>query len=318
MAADGRALEAEGSRSVRSSIPPRPNRRVPRVGGSDGTSPHAASRGIADAPSTRGRWRFVLRLLAVVAMLGGAVATGRLGVRWLHTSPTFALDAPIVTGTRHLSEAQVLAAAGVRRGTNAFAADPVVVRERLLAHPWIAEATVTRRLPRTLRIAVREHEPAALLVTSDAVYVVSAEGRPFSRVDGTRALDLPVLVGLDPARMAADRAWAGRRLAEAVSLVTMWRTRGLERRAPLEQLHLEADEGWSVHAGDGLLVRLGRAPHEADLARLVRVLDVVRARGIEPAVVFLDGERRPDRVVVRRRRPVEDAAAAPEGGRRPG
>src|SRR4029453_10141985 len=62
-------------------------------------------------------------LVIVAALLG----TAALGVRWLLTPPRFPVSEVEVRGTSRLAAADVLAASGIRRGTNLWRLDPRAV-----------------------------------------------------------------------------------------------------------------------------------------------------------------------------------------------
>ena len=108
-------------------------------------------------------------------------------------------------------------------------------------------------------------------------------------------------------------------MLEAVALLHDYRGAGLWRREALAELHVERDDGLSLTIGDdAMYVRLGHGPFRAKLTRLRTVLDELGRRGARAEYVYLDNERRPDRVTVRVREPEpvpaeeELAAAAAE------
>jgi cell division protein FtsQ len=52
-----------------------------------------------------------------------------------------------IEGGQRLSRNQIIEAARVKKGMNVLAVNLAMVRKRLLAHPWIAEAEVRREIP---------------------------------------------------------------------------------------------------------------------------------------------------------------------------
>lgn len=240
-------------------------------------------------------------VLALVIAVG-AVGVGKLVERHLRTSPAFAARDLTVEGAERLSEGRVLEAAGLARGQNVFEVAPEEARERLEGHPWIAEASVTRRLPDTLRVTVREHRPAALVARDGVVYLVSEEGVVFKRAGPGDPADLPVITGVDRGRFVSDERWRSSLLREVVALLHDYRGAGLWRREPIGEVHVEADDGLSLYIGsDATLVRLGRGPYRRTLTKLRRVIDRLDAKDAQAAYVYLDNVRRPDRVTVKLR-----------------
>ena len=240
--------------------------------------------------------------------LAGAIAVGRLIDRHIRSSPAFALSEVQVEGIRRLSEADVLEVGGLRLGENVFVSSPEEVRARLEGHPWIMTATVGRRLPGSFDIQIREHEAVAVVAmagsddSAGTVFLLGEEGTLFKRVSPNDAVDLPVISGMESARITDDEAWRTSTLLGIVALFHDYRGAGLWRRAPIAEVHVEEDDGLSLYVGrDPVYVRLGSGPYRQKLHRLKRVFDRLEAEGTPPEYVLLDNVRRPDRVTVRLR-----------------
>jgi len=69
------------------------------------------------------------------------------------------------------------------------------VRTRLRALPWIADASVQRRLPDTLVIEVTERKPVALWQLNRRLAAIDISGRVLARDRLERWNDLPILIG---------------------------------------------------------------------------------------------------------------------------
>jgi cell division protein FtsQ len=244
---------------------------------------------------------WLARGLVLIAVTAGAVAGGRLLEQHVRSAEGFATREIEVTGLARLSRAEVLAAAGLALGQNVFEVSPEQARARLLAQPWIADATVTRRLPGTYRIGVREQQPAALLQL-EALYLVSEDGSVFKRAEPADPVDLPIITGVDPEHFRSDLAFRTAVLVNAIALLHDYRDVGLWRREPVAEIHSESDDAFSLYVGnDSMLVRLGERPFRKKLRRLRGILDELRDDATRPAYVYLDNVRRPDRVAVRLR-----------------
>jgi cell division protein FtsQ len=137
-------------------------------------------------------------------------------------------------------------------------------------------------------------------------------------------VDLPIVSGIERERFVRERAWRTALLSEVGVLLEDWRAAGLWRREPIAEIHVEADDGLTLHVGtDAMEVRLGRAPFLPKLRKLRRVLDRLDQEHTRAIYVHLDNVRRPDRVVVRLREepdvvlpetPPSDAEPAPARG----
>jgi hypothetical protein len=119
-------------------------------------------------PDVHWGWR---GLAAVVAVLEAAL------LAWLWLGPAFAVRAVEVTGSRHLTAAQVAAAAGISGNSSVVSIDGTTAQQRLLDQVWIRNATVQPELPGTVVITVSEWEPVAAYHagTSTKVFLLSTQ-----------------------------------------------------------------------------------------------------------------------------------------------
>lgn len=260
----------------------------------------------------------LLKIVVGCAILAGAVALGRLLQHHLQTSPAFAIESIDVQGLSRMERPELLDAAGIKLGTNVFARSPEDVKARLLKHPWIAEATVSRKLPGSFAIRVREREPVALLVVEpcsdanlrsdgdpgcddgSALYLVSDDGKLFKRFDAKDPVDLPVVTGIDRNRFGSDPEFHKTILLEVAQLLHDYRSQGLWEKLPISEIHIEPSDGFSLYVGDSLtLVRLGAAPFAQKLPKMKKVFARLSRENATAEYIYLDNEERPDRVTVR-------------------
>ncbi len=202
-------------------------------------------------------------------------------------------------GNARASAEELLEVSPVQRGDHLLLCDMDLVAAALGRHPWIASVEVERSLPRDLVVRVTERRAAAI-VDLGGLYLVDANGEVFKRAVPGDGLDLPVITGI------AREAWIERReeveplLSAALALLARWAERGLDRREPVSEVHIDPEYGTTLFAGDdGLEVRLGHGALPEKLERLERVLSAVAAEGRRAEVLHLDNRRRPEWVTVR-------------------
>jgi len=117
-----------------------------------------------------------------------------------------------VTGTAHLSRADVVRLSGVTRATNALWLDPRPVELRLEQDPWIADATVSTSFPWTVHIAIAERTPTAAVDRGTGRLLVATDGLSLGFAGRVRGLPLIVmppsgaLEGAPPSLQPAARA----------------------------------------------------------------------------------------------------------------
>lgn len=140
-----------------------------------------------------------LRLTLRLALITGAFAlfnlTLILGYDWITQTDRLGIQAITVTGCRRLTPAMVENQAGLATARNILAVNLSVTRKRLLAHPWIAEARVTRHIPDRLHIDIREHTCLAVLDLGRR-FLLSDQGQVFMELAPGDLPDVPLVTGL--------------------------------------------------------------------------------------------------------------------------
>lgn len=135
----------------------------------------------------------IVRRLLLLALLAGAASSPYWGPRAGRRIDWFGAERVEVTGARLLAPHEVLRASGVAVGLNVWS-DPAPFVAALRRNPAVADAEITRVLPRTLRIRVTEKAPAAL-VQAGTLRPATADGEVLA-VDPSRApVDLPLFTG---------------------------------------------------------------------------------------------------------------------------
>jgi len=135
-----------------------------------------------------------------------ALAAAAIGVGLWHEArnPRFAVEIVAIDGLGHTTPAQVIAAAGLPPGQNAWLIDRGALTRRIEGLPWIGRTTLGLGWPNRLTIKVTERRPVARV----AITPTGGEEEPVLRyalIDDTQRVleitsdpqvqaDLPVLV----------------------------------------------------------------------------------------------------------------------------
>jgi cell division protein FtsQ len=243
----------------------------------------------------------------VRAVFGGALVVAvSVGVAWAarrHVvgSARFAVTDIVVNGAKRRTADEVETEAGIARGQNVFTVDLDRVRARLLNDPWIAEATLGRRLPGTILVQITEREAGAIVALTDS-YLASRDGEIFKRLEPSDPTDLPIITGITSDQVAEDRDGVTAMIRRAQDLASDYEHGPLADRAPLEEIHLGREGSVSLVVGkDGVGIALGGPPFRRKLDEAARVFSELDRRGAKADTIMIDNEARPDRVVVRMR-----------------
>jgi cell division protein FtsQ len=223
-------------------------------------------------------------------------------VRYTRTSPRFAIKTVHVQGNSHRSPEDIARTGGIAPEHNIFTTDLEVAQSRLLGDPWIERVTLRRKLPATILVEVVEREAHALIAIGADLYLATRQGEPFKKYETGDSYDLPVVSGIRAEEVGEDRAAAVRSIRRALDLIADYDHTAPAKAHPVQEAHLEDDGGIVLVVGkDATALHLGRGPYRQSLEQASRVLAELSNRKGQAAVVFLDNDAHPERVVVRMR-----------------
>jgi hypothetical protein len=237
-----------------------------------------------------------VKILLSTAGLGAIAISYQPLIAAVMEMDTFRVADVQVQGVRYLSEDDVVALLGITPQSTVWS-DPEVWSDRVLAHPLVRAATVTRRLPDGLLVEVTERTPIALAPTP-TLEPIDAEGYRLPLDPAAYRLDLPVISTSSTPPEGAQLVPADvRRLVGEVGHLMASDTAFLQRVSSVEWMERGAMMvGWTEPRVDFLL------PAHASPTRLREGLGaladaVAKTPDRLPTVIDLRFE---DQVVVRR------------------
>ena len=242
-------------------------------------------------------------------VLGGVLVVGisvglYAGWQSLYDSERLMVQELVVDGLNRIEEEEIEAYLGEVFGRSILELDLDALAFELRHHPWIEGVTVRRRLPATLIIVVTEFEPG-ILVSLQNVYVANKEGDLFKRLSGRDGLAFPVLTGLSLNATEVDSKNTRAVVRQALEIDEAVSGQG-DIFGRLEEIHYDEDLGWSVvtqlpgKKRKSVRIHLGKLA----LRRISTARDVLvelKRMKKDPAVVWVDGKKNPDRVHIRLR-----------------
>ena len=210
----------------------------------------------------------------------------------LANSAGFRITTVAINGRRQLSQDEVLGIGGVNGRSSLLFLDAAVVRDKLKANPWIAEATVLKLYPGQLRIDIVERSAFALWQRDGRLSVIADDGAVLEPYVSRRFLSLPLVVGKGAETRARD----------FLALLARYPRVNSVTKAAI----FVGERRWNLRLKDGLDVRLPENEVGNALATL-STLDK-EDRLFSRDIVAID-MRLPDRLTVQLS---EDAAKARE------
>jgi len=258
-------------------------------------------------PSSRRRSRLhgVLIAARLVATVLVAVFAVWRGAAWMSGAPALRVAHVTVSGNQRLSRGEVLSLVAGLQGRNILGLDLSEWQARLVASPWVEDATLRRVLPGTVDVTIRERRPMAIGRVGQALYLVDGHGVVVDEYGPAYAdLNLPMVDGLGgrgQARGTMDEsrvALAGRVIASLAAHP--------ELLAKVSLIDVSrAHDAVVMLEGDTALLHLGEESFAERLQQYLDLGDALRERVAEIDYVDL---RFPERLYVR---PHKGASVAP-------
>ena len=190
---------------------------------------------------------------------------------WVTNSAIFDLRALEIRGNAHLSKAQVARVGDLTGEVNVLWTLPGTIERRLESHPRIRQAHVSRTLPSTLTVVIKERRAVAVLPESGAI--VGPDGEVIGNKKQTGAL--PVIFTA-PAVGGADKPFVQGGLAVARALPP-------KLRRLVQDITVGEDGRIQLRLRDGSIVLYGdRSLKAVKAAVLGSVLEWAERTGTKP------------------------------------
>jgi cell division septal protein FtsQ len=248
-------------------------------------------------PKTRTRVRRVRRGALGRAILAAQAAgvlllaglAGWAGYSRVMASERLKVGRVEIRGSRFLAEQEVRDLLGSAVGDNILGLDIEALKARLRSSPWVADASIARALPDTLRVEIKERAPLAL-AEAEQLELMDEDGtliEPYG--PRTAAFDLPIVRGLRGAspQVVRDRAQRAGGLLRDLG----------ELSAEVSEVDVEnAGELRIVLRGAGEVLRMGGPPYRKKLQTYLELRSDLGRRC--PAAEYFDLRFR-DRIFVK-------------------
>lgn len=247
-------------------------------------------------PRWRSRHAFVgAAILAATAIVGGgywawqarlpqqAAESARRSIMGLTADLGLTVEEVFVVGRRQTPREMLIEALDVKRGAPILEVDIHAARERILALPWIGQASIERLLPDTLVLHVIERRPLALWQYMGKLAVIDESGEVVVREDMEPFGHLLVVVGEDAPQHAAGLV---RMLETQPDLMDM-----------VEVAVRVGGRRWNLRLAGNISVRL---PEEDPMEAWQRLAEYQHRHGLLTEKIMMVDLRLPDRLTVRK------------------
>ncbi|MGD9006352.1 MAG: FtsQ-type POTRA domain-containing protein [Desulfobacteraceae bacterium] len=239
------------------------------------------------------------KLVSLVTAVLAASALFMAGYAAVTQSDYFRTKTIRVSGYSRLSREIVLSQAKLSPGDNLLAVNLQLVRKRLLAHPWIAAARVSREIPETMHINIKEHVCMAI-VDLGRKFLLNRSGNIFKECEPNDPRKLPVVTGITYSDLSLGGGAQSQAMTHVLDVLRISRAKGsIIPYKEIRQVHWDPEMGVSLTIwNDKRTIKLGVGQFEAKCSRLEQLLPHLKQNPDWRNFSILDLNN-PDRVVMR-------------------
>ena len=248
-------------------------------------------------PGMRLRGGWLVKIGTWVGLsLSGLVVLGALAFWYLRDHPYFYVVAVRVYGAERVPQRDLIELAQIDRSVSLFRISLERVRARVLKHPWIREALVSRLYPNEIELIVYERKPAAIL-ESEQPYLIASDGYVLGEASQGARGGLPLLVGKLAQPLTPGERVMHPGVAASLAILAQAQTSRYLRDTVITQIDIASPERLVLHTRAGkLVVGPSVAEVEEKLSLLPAIGEVIRKKAQRVTYIDLSFA---DRIVVK-------------------
>ncbi|CAN2043382.1 cell division protein FtsQ [Candidatus Magnetomoraceae bacterium gMMP-13] len=216
-----------------------------------------------------------------------------------------------IINNKWLSKKDILKQADLKSEVNILSLSLAEIKKRLLAHPWIAQVDISRKLPNNLKIIIKERKAFAVLEMAQKQYfIIDENGKIFKKLEASDPGNLVIIKGLEFYDIS-EQNYAGSLAFQSVIKVL---TLSLQKDSILpyrviKKICLDNETGITIIAfKSNMAIELGYDKYNDKYQRLHELLNYILKQKSIANFQFIDMKNM-DRIVVR---PCYEIAAGEE------
>lgn len=189
-----------------------------------------------------------------------------------------------LSGNTALTVEDVIFEGGLREPVNVLQVSTSDLQERLTHDVRIASATVNRRFPLTLEVAIEDRIPLAVVQGEYSYAVIDKEGLVIDSVQAIRQVDVPMITGKRLGNLLLGDSIEQDDVRKALSFLDCLSRDG---QKVFSEINIGNPQNIMAYTRDGITVRLGDGSDIEERAKLAEnMVGDVKARGL--SVEYLD------------------------------
>ena len=203
---------------------------------------------------------------------------------WLNAQEMFVLKNIDVEGNRFVKKSEVLDLLNLDTSRSLFDYNLRQIAQQVSMHPFIKDASVSRRLPDNLIIRISEKEPIAILNQSE-LSLVDENGEQLPEFNSVELLDYPIISNL----VLADEQNGGKEVMEVLRFLRQTREHNFVLYSQISEISFSKNLGVYFYLTENAItVIVGKDRFAQKAANLLQVLNILKMDGGMSQVEYFD------------------------------
>ncbi len=196
---------------------------------------------------------------------------GAFGLYFFIANYTLAKEIVFI-GNHHIKNDELMALIKIKKGDKLFGISGKELYARLIASPWVKDATIRKELSGRILINITEAVPVAILNISDKHFLIDRDGNILEPMKERTILFLTVIKDIDPDKNKDA-------YAEAVKFVNILHAKRVMASEGILEITGQRPEDIALKL-DNILIKIGAGDFDKKLERLRFVKNEIKARNM--------------------------------------
>ena len=183
-----------------------------------------------------------------------------------------------IKGLRHLTQKDIMRESGLVMGDNILGINLNLIRKKLLAHPWIEGVQVSRLLPDSIIIAIKEYHAEAIVKIENSAYLLSTNGVLFTPLMPSDPKNMPIITGFSYSDIPVANFPASFQFKAASEVLKMGRSSSsIIPAKKIKEIRMDGELGLTLNAfTPSLQIQIGYEHYPEKYQNFKRILGYLK------------------------------------------
>ena len=201
-------------------------------------------------------------------------------------SPYFAVGAVIVEGNKYVSTEEVYRIADIPEQINIFRLNSDTIQRRLISDLRLTDVAVSRKLPASIVIRLKERQPLAYIAYSYGFVQVDRQAIVLAAFKNLKQANVPLITGVRLGNVYIGDQVETEQIKNILQYLEAMDEQTLNQ---ISEVNIQSPQQLTAYTIDSIVVRIGSSQRLADKAKLTQeILQDIRAKKMQVEYVDIN------------------------------